>query len=74
MIEITVLISDSFRDRHMYSFINWIGSALCFRKMIVSIPVTLGGGIITVKESSIDLLWGVNAPDFSQVEYHLSST
>jgi len=42
MIEIPVLISDLFRDRHMYSFINLIGSALCLRKMIVSIPVTKG--------------------------------
>ena len=40
MIEIPVLISDLLRDRHMYSFINLIGSALCLRKMIVSIPVT----------------------------------
>jgi len=40
MIEIPVLISDLFRDRHMYSFINLIGSTLCFRKMIVRIPVT----------------------------------
>ena len=39
MIEIPVLISDLLRDRHMY-FINLIGSALCLRKMIVSIPVT----------------------------------
>jgi len=40
MIEIPVLISDLLRDRHMYSFINLICSALCLRKMIVNIPVT----------------------------------
>ena len=28
------------RRHHMYSFINLIGSALCLRKMIVSIPLT----------------------------------
>ena len=28
------------RERRMYSLINLNGSALCFRKMIVSIPVT----------------------------------
>ena len=40
MVEIPVLISDLLRDRHMYSSINLIGSILCLRKMIVSIPVT----------------------------------
>ncbi|GIT63051.1 MAG: hypothetical protein Ct9H300mP21_05970 [Pseudomonadota bacterium] len=40
IVEIPVFISDLFRERRMYSLINLNGSALCFRKMIVSIPVT----------------------------------